>query len=47
MEWSIILSSSAIGTVIGAIIAWISSLLTNRAADRRQSKQMLHDGNTP
>lgn len=43
MEWSIILSSSAIGTVIGAIIAWISSLLTNRAADRRQSKQMLHD----
>jgi hypothetical protein len=43
MEWSIILSSSAIGTVIGAIIAWTSSHLTNRAADRRQDKQMLHD----
>ena len=43
MEWSIILSSSAIGTVIGAIIAWISSLLTNRAADRRQDKQLVHD----
>ena len=43
MEWSIILSSSAIGTVIGAIIAWISSFLTNRAADRRQDKQLVHD----
>ena len=43
MEWSTILSSSAIGTVIGAIIAWITSILTNRAADKRQNKQLTHD----
>lgn len=43
MEWPNIPNNATVGAIIGAIIAWISSLLTNRAADRRQSKQMLHD----